>query len=263
MSEGLSTAELTISQLREVLASTEEGKIFSLLDEMKDDPRKGVQLLITQYRNKIAKLKAEEKRLKNMWKKEKNLYDSGYNYIGGLDEAGRGPLAGPVVAACVILPPYCELPGLDDSKKLSPEKRETLARIIKNKARAWAVGVVDQREIDKINILQATKKSMVEAIKGLQIKPDYLLIDALDIPVDFAQEGIIHGDSISASIAAASIIAKTYRDAIMDEIDVLYPQYGFKEHKGYGTVRHREALIRFGPSPVHRRSFLHKLNQNT
>lgn len=263
MNKELNTVGLSIAKLREALDTTAYDKVFFLLDKMKDDPRKGVQILIEQQRNKIAKIKAEEKRLKNMWKKEKNLYDSGYNYVAGIDEVGRGPLAGPVVSACVILPPYCVLPELNDSKKLSANKREILAKLIKEKAVAWAVGVVDQKEIDAINILQATKKSMVKAVTGLGIKPDYLLIDALKISVDIAQEGIIHGDSSSASIASASIIAKTYRDAIMDEIDVLYPQYGFKEHKGYGTPRHWEALTRFGSSPVHRRSFIHKLYKDT
>lgn len=194
--------------------------------------------------------------------KEVCLYEQGYRCVGGIDEAGRGPLAGPVVAACVILPPHCFIPGLDDSKKLTERKREKLELQIKQEAVAWAVGLVNHKEIDRVNIYQATKIAMAKAVRSLKIRPDYLLIDAMKIDTDIPQEGIIHGDSLCAAIAAASIIAKTYRDRLMVLLDNFYPAYGFKDNKGYGTARHMEALHLLGPSPVHRRSFLKKILVN-
>lgn len=203
--------------------------------------------------------KAEEERLAALWEKEKQLAAAGCRRIAGIDEAGRGPLAGPVVAACVVLPTGLYIPGLNDSKKVTPSKRAALAEIIRTSAVDWSVGIVDHGEIDRINILQAAKKAMVKAVNGLSREADYLLIDALELDLPIAQEGIIRGDSLCASIAAASIIAKTYRDSLMELMDELYPEYGFKEHKGYGTPRHLEALRQYGPCPIHRASFLHKI----
>lgn len=204
-----------------------------------------------------AKMEKEKARLSQLWEKEEYLAKQGYLRIGGIDEAGRGPLAGPVVAACVLLPQNCFLPGLNDSKKLSAVKREKLEQMIKKEAIAWSVGLVNHKEIDCLNIYQATRVAMRKAVRSLQNQPDYLLIDALSIDIELPQEGIVHGDSLSASIAAASIIAKTYRDRLMELMDHFYPVYGFKENKGYGTARHLEALRRYGASPVHRKSFLH------
>lgn len=194
--------------------------------------------------------------------KEVYLNEHGYSCVGGVDEVGRGPLAGPVVAACVILPPNCFIPGLDDSKKLTARKREKLEQQIKQEAVAWSVGLVNHKEIDRVNIYQATKMAMAKAVRSLKIQPDYLLIDAMKIEADLPQESIIHGDSLCAAIAAASIIAKTYRDRLMIMLDDFYPNYGFKDNKGYGTARHLEALRLFGPSPVHRRSFIQKILVN-
>jgi len=216
---------------------------------------------VLMVKRKIEKEEAERERLAAMWERERRLWADGYTCIAGIDEAGRGPLAGPVVAACVILPSDIYLPGLNDSKKVAPHVRTLLAEQIKSKAVDWSVGIVEHREIDEINILQATKKAMAESVAGLNKRPDYLLIDALEIALPIPQEGIIHGDSLSASIAAASILAKTYRDSLMEIMDELYPEYGFKEHKGYGTPRHIRALQQFGPCPVHRKSFLTKFKE--
>ncbi|MCR4442647.1 MAG: ribonuclease HII [Peptococcaceae bacterium] len=210
---------------------------------------------------KMEKQKAEKERLYRLWEWERSLWTAGYSKVAGLDEAGRGPLAGPVVAASVVLPPEIEIPGLNDSKKLSGNKRSALAEIIKQKALAWGVGVVDQSEIDRINILQASKIAMIEAVRQMGVRPDFLLIDALTVALDIPQQGIVHGDTLSASIAAASIIAKTHRDSLMEMMDVLYPEYGFKDHKGYGTPRHLEALRCYGPCPIHRVTFIHKMNK--
>lgn len=178
-------------------------------------------------------------------------------HICGIDEAGRGPLAGPVVAGAVILPKDCEILFLNDSKKLSEKKREALFDEIKEKAIAWGVGVVSPQTIDTINILQATYQAMRQAIDELAVRPNLLLNDAVTIPgVDIDQLAIIKGDAKSVSIAAASIIAKVTRDRMMVQYDVLFPEYGFAKHKGYGTKVHIEAIKEHGPCPIHRRSFI-------
>lgn len=180
----------------------------------------------------------------------------GYEYIAGIDEAGRGPLAGPVVAACVMLPKDSFIAGLDDSKKLSEKKREALYNIITEKALAYGIGIVDEKYIDKVNILNATKKAMCKAVSSLKLKPEILLIDAVKLDdISIEQFSIIKGDKKSVSIAAASIIAKVTRDRIITEMDLLYPQYGFKKHKGYGTREHIEAIKKYGFCPIHRMSF--------
>lgn len=195
----------------------------------------------------------------NMWQIEQSFYEKGYNVICGVDEAGRGPLAGPVCAAAVILPANIEIPGLDDSKKLSDKKRRELFPIIKEKAIAYGVAFADHREIDEINILQATYLAMERAIAMLEVKPNLALIDGnrakdFGIPV----ETVVHGDSLSASIAAASVLAKVTRDDYMLEMAKTYPEYGFEVHKGYGTKAHYAALTECGPCPIHRMSFLKK-----
>ena len=193
---------------------------------------------------------------------EQMMREKGYTMIAGLDEVGRGPLAGPVMAAAVILPSDTELviPGVDDSKKLSAKRREELSEIIKEKAVAWAVGSMDMATIDRVNILEATKLAMKQALEKLQITPDVLLLDALTLQgVTIPQMPIVHGDALSVSIAAASILAKVTRDRFMTEADTLYPQYGFAVHKGYGTKAHYAALEAYGPCPIHRLTFLKKL----
>jgi ribonuclease HII len=188
---------------------------------------------------------------------EQQAFAEGYKFVAGVDEVGRGCLAGAVVAGSVVLDLSKPLPiGLNDSKKLSKKKREIIAEEIKENALAFAIGQVEADEIDKINILEATKKAMILAVQNLKIKADFLLIDALELKnIDLPQKGIIKGDSVSASIAAASIIAKVYRDNLMKDFAKTYPEYGFEKHAGYGTKAHFEALRNYGATPIHRKSF--------
>lgn len=196
----------------------------------------------------------------DMWEFERIKSNEGYQLICGVDEAGRGPLAGPVCAAAVILPYGIDIPGLNDSKKLSDKKRRELYPIIKEKAIAFSIAFADHKEIDEINILQATFLAMRRAIDGLSIRPDFALIDG-NRETDFGLpvQTIVQGDGRSASIAAASILAKVTRDDLMDELALQYPDYGFEIHKGYGTKAHYQALAEKGPSAVHRMTFLKKL----
>lgn len=189
---------------------------------------------------------------------EEDLYAKSIDLVGGIDEAGRGPLAGPVVAACVILPKDCYIKGLNDSKKLSEKKREQLFDEIKKVAISIGVGIVDNHVIDDINILNATKKAMLEAVSDMDITPKHLLIDAVKLDTPIPSTPIIKGDALSVSIAAASIIAKVTRDKIMYEYDVVYPEYLFAKHKGYGTAAHLAAIKECGLSDIHRRSFTKK-----
>lgn len=196
---------------------------------------------------------------KNMWEIEQKYFSQGMQYICGVDEAGRGPLAGPVCAAAVILPRGIDIPGLDDSKKLSDKRRRELFPLIKEKALAFGIAMADEKEIDEINILQATFLAMERAVSQLEIKPDFALIDGnrgkdFGIPV----ETVVHGDSRSASIAAASILAKVTRDDFMLSMAEKHPGYGFEIHKGYGTKAHYAALQVNGPCPIHRMTFLKK-----
>ncbi|SHJ05264.1 RNase HII [Lutispora thermophila DSM 19022] len=198
----------------------------------------------------------EKSRLKQMMIYEAKCLQNGYRYIAGIDEAGRGPLAGPVVAAAVILDPNVIIPGINDSKKLSEARREYLYDEIFNKAVSVGIGIVDERIIDELNIKQATFMAMEIAVNKLSVKPDCLLIDAEKlINITIPQISIIKGDSLSVSIAAASIIAKVTRDRILKEYDKKYPEYGFGKHKGYGTKQHIEAIKSLGLLPIHRRSF--------
>lgn len=212
----------------------------------------------------------ELERLINLKKIEEELYNQKeLNTIAGIDEAGRGPLAGPVVVACALMPKNSIIEGVNDSKKISEKKRELLYEQITNEAISFGVGIVNQKEIDEINILQATKKGLTEAIKDMEqklalkpelgiVKPDAILVDALTkIDTDgIPYKSIIHGDAVSYSIACASIIAKVTRDRIMRQWDEVYPQYGFAKHKGYGTAMHIKAIKEYGPCPLHRNSFI-------
>lgn len=202
----------------------------------------------------------EEARLKELKKIEQDIYNKGVKYIAGIDEAGRGPLAGPVVVACVLLAQDSMIEGVNDSKKVSEAKREKLYEIITKEAISYGVGIIYQDEIDEINILQATKKGVTEAIKQMEIKPNIIMVDALTgiDTLGIPYNSLIKGDAKCYSIAAASIIAKVTRDRIMREWDKVYPQYGFDSHKGYGTAKHIAALKEYGPSPIHRRSFISK-----
>lgn len=194
-----------------------------------------------------------------MWQFENLAFENGFRMICGVDEAGRGPLAGPVCAAAVILPPHIEIPGLNDSKKLTDKKRRELFPVIQEKALAYGIAFADEKEIDTVNILQATYLAMQRAVSQLTCTPDYILVDGNRAP-DFQipAETVVKGDSLSASIAAASVLAKVTRDDLMLKLAEEYPQYRFDIHKGYGTKAHYEALRTYGPSPIHRLTFLKK-----
>lgn len=211
--------------------------------------------LIAKYKKQEEKLEQERRRMEDMFIYERKYDD--FSYICGIDEVGRGPLAGPVVAGAVILPKDCDILYLNDSKKLTEKKREALYDEIMEKAVATGIGLVSPARIDEINILQATYEAMRMAISNLKVQPDLLLNDAVTIPeVSIRQVPIIKGDAKSASIAAASIIAKVTRDRLMVEYDSVLPGYGFASNKGYGSAAHIEALRKLGPTPIHRRSFI-------
>ncbi|NLM45601.1 MAG: ribonuclease HII [Firmicutes bacterium] len=221
------------------------------------DARAGVKKLLAQYTARRQAERTEQERLSALLCYERQLREKGYTYIAGVDEAGRGPLAGPVVAAAVILPPHFHLPGLNDSKQLTPGKREKLFAALQETALAWSCGVAAVEEIDELNIYQATKLAMLRALQKLSIKPDYVLLDGISLQeLPCPQQRINGGDRLSATVAAASIIAKVTRDRLMCEMDKKYPGYGFASHKGYPTREHRRAIARLGPCPLHRRSFL-------
>lgn len=200
----------------------------------------------------------EIERLNRLKEFEKKLYSTGLNHIAGIDEAGRGPLAGPVVVGIAIMKPDSFIEGVNDSKKISQRKREQLYEQITSEAIDWAVGIVDQKEIDEINILNATKKALHMAISNLKVKPDRILVDALEHIDTYGipYTSIIKGDAKIYSISAASIIAKVTRDRIMKEYDEIYPEYGFSGHKGYGTAKHIQALKTYGPCSLHRKTFI-------
>ncbi len=198
--------------------------------------------------------------MRDLYRYERGAAEKGYRAVCGVDEAGRGPLAGPVFAAAVVLPPGCRIEGVDDSKRLSPKKREALFPVIEEKAENFGIGFATEQEIDSLNILRATFLAMRRAVEALSQAPDLVLVDGNQAPpLSVETRTIVRGDSLSASIAAASILAKVSRDRLMVEVDKLYPQYGFARHKGYGTAFHVAMLKKYGPCPVHRRSFLHKI----
>ena len=192
----------------------------------------------------------------NLYEFEEKLYDEGFHLICGVDEAGRGPLAGPLVVAACILPPFLRIEGINDSKQLSAKKRKELYKVIVKNALAYKIVFVTEEDVDSLNIYQATKKGMLMAIAGLKNKPDYALIDAMPLgELEIPHNSIIHGDARCASVAAASILAKVTRDEYMKKMDIKYPNYGFKKHKGYGTKAHMQALEKYGPCKIHRKSF--------
>ena len=195
----------------------------------------------------------------DLWAIEHDCFEAGYQLVCGVDEAGRGPLAGPVCAAAVILPPDLQIPGLNDSKKLTDKKRQELFEIITAEAVSYGIALVSEAEIDEINILQATFLAMEQAVARMDVQPDIVLVDGNREPkMGYPVKTVVKGDSLSASIAAASILAKVTRDRLMEQLDETYPQYGFAVHKGYGTKRHYAALREFGPCPIHRMTFLKK-----
>jgi ribonuclease HII len=248
---------LSLTVLRERYGQGSAPLPSGLLAALENDERSGARALATAIRARASKNRSEGQRLRNMLRYEGALYTEGFKHIAGVDEAGMAPLAGPVCAAAVILPIGYKLRGLDDSKKIIDEnRREELAVAIKADAVCWSAGWAQVEEIDSINIYHAGLLAMRRAVEGLCHTPDYCLVDARRIPViPQPQRGIIHGDALSLSIAAASIIAKTTRDALMNELDSKHPGYGFASHKGYPTPEHQRALERLGALPIHRRSF--------
>ncbi|MBS2760787.1 ribonuclease HII [Bacillus licheniformis] len=245
---------LTVKEIKEHLQSVSDEK-DPFIEQCKNDERKSVQALVDAWLKKNERLSAMREEWQAMTSFERSLRARGYQYIAGIDEAGRGPLAGPVVAAAVILKEDCEILGLTDSKKLSKQKREDYYSYIMEEAAAVGVGIADAHEIDELNIYEASKAAMLKAVQALDVAPDYLLIDAMSLAVDTEQSSIIKGDAKSASIAAGACIAKVTRDRLMDEYAEKYPLYGFEKHKGYGTKEHLNALAKYGSSPIHRRSF--------
>lgn len=245
----------SISAIKKEFEQADKQMLSLLYELYADDERAGVVSLISKYKKQEEKIEAEKKRMEDMYIYERKYAD--FQYICGIDEVGRGPLAGPVVAGAVILPKDCDILYLNDSKKLSEKMRESLYEEIMEKAVATGIGIVGPNVIDEINILQATYEAMRMAISNLKVRPDLLLNDAVKIPqVDIRQVPIIKGDAKSASIAAASIIAKVTRDRLMVQYDEVLPGYGFASNKGYGSGDHIRAIKDLGPTPIHRQTFI-------
>jgi len=246
-----SLAELR-AQLREAAPVAESARLISAL---RADRRLGARVLGESLARRVRAQQLESKRLAGLFALRRRLCAEGARFVAGVDEVGVGPLAGPLVAAAVVLRADAELPGLDDSKRLSRQQRERLDAAIRAQAVAFAIAEVPTEEVDRINVLQASLLAMRRAVETLGIRPDHVLVDAHRIPgIELPQTPIVSGDALDGSIAAASIVAKVHRDAIMRGLDALHPGYGFAKHKGYSTREHLLALERLGPTPVHRRS---------
>ncbi|EDL62889.1 ribonuclease HII [Bacillus sp. SG-1] len=226
-----------------------------LFQSFLQDERKGIQKIISKWYSDRAQQRVLQEEFDQMSGFENELRDQGFELIAGIDEVGRGPLAGPVVAAAVILPADFCLLGINDSKKLSEKQREAFYQYITEEAIAWSTGIISPQEIDELNIYQASKKAMVTALNTLNVKPDHLLIDAMELGSPYPEMSLIKGDARSISIAAASIVAKVTRDRMMEEYSQVYSGYGLEKNMGYGTKEHLEGLNEFGPSPIHRKSF--------
>lgn len=244
----------TIKEIKEQLAGIQRLD-DPLLTELEQDSRSGVIQAIAKRKKEIQKRLDEDERLEGMLAYEKELYTQGIQLIAGVDEVGRGPLAGPVVAAAVILPKACKIPGLNDSKKIPKSKHKEIYEAVLQNAIAIGIGVKDNHVIDQVNIYEATKLAMMEAIGQLEPQPQHLLIDAMKLDLPIPQTSIIKGDANSLSIAAASIVAKVTRDQMMEEFDCEYPGYDFTQNAGYGTANHLAGLDKLGVTPIHRRSF--------
>ena len=244
----------TIKEVKERLAMIDELD-HPLFEELILDGRAGVQAAISKRKRELQKQADEDLRLEKMLAYEKELYTQGIQLIAGVDEVGRGPLAGPVVAAAVILPKACKIPGLNDSKKIPKSKHKEIYEAVLQNAIAIGIGIKDNQVIDQVNIYEATKLAMMEAIGQLEPQPQHLLIDAMKLDLPIPQTSIIKGDANSLSIAAASIVAKVTRDQMMEEFDREYPGYDFAQNAGYGTSNHLAGLDQLGVTPIHRRSF--------
>ena len=246
----------SIEKIREHLLRGGQPVTPQSLNRLRRDPRQGVRKIYELLKRRYEKERAERLRIQSMLNFECLLWKSGIRAVAGVDEVGVGPLAGPVVAAAVVFPPGTELAGVDDSKRLDPEQRLVLEAAIRRAATAVSIGMADVGEIDRLNIYHASLLAMRRAVETLPVTPEHLLIDARTIPGLFIPQNAFNkGDGINFSIAAASIIAKTHRDRLMEELEKTYPGYGFARHKGYGTAEHQSALRKLGPSPIHRVSF--------
>lgn len=244
----------TIKEIKERLATIDRLD-HPLFEELIADGRAGVQAAISKRKRELQKQVEEDLRLEKMLAYEKELYSQRIQLIAGVDEVGRGPLAGPVVAAAVILPENCKIPGLNDSKKIPKSKHQAIYQAVLDQALSVGIGVKDNQVIDQVNIYEATKLAMLEAIQELDQQPQHLLIDAMKLDLPISQTSIIKGDANSLSIAAASIVAKVTRDQMMAAYDQEYPGYDFGQNAGYGTTKHLEGLEKYGVTPIHRRSF--------
>lgn len=244
----------TVAEIKELLKqiTDEEDERLILLQ---NDERKGVQRALSSWKKALLKKNQLLDEQEQLLIYEKHLWNKGIHYIGGVDEVGRGPLAGPVVAASVILPQDVSLPGVTDSKQLSSAKREQFFDQIKKAALSISIGVVEPSLIDKLNIFQATKLAMKKAVEDSSLRPEFLLVDAVDLHHSIPQKSLVKGDSLSLSIASASIIAKVTRDRMMEEYDKEFPGYGFAQNAGYGTAQHLDGLKQHGATPIHRYSF--------
>lgn len=244
----------TIKEIKELLATVKDLD-NPLFLELEKDSRSGVQKEISKRKKAIQAELDEDLRLKTMLSYEKELYKQGLTLVAGVDEVGRGPLAGPVVASAVILQKNCKIRGLNDSKKIPKKKHLEIYQAVQDQALAIGIGIMDNQVIDQVNIYEATKLAMKEAISQLSLQPEHLLIDAMKLELPISQTSIIKGDANSLSIAAASIVAKVTRDELMKEYDQQYPGYDFTTNAGYGTAKHLEGLEKLGVTPIHRTSF--------
>ncbi|MBC3888883.1 ribonuclease HII [Acetobacterium paludosum] len=251
---------MTVKAVKEHLSSLNIQAYPEIIPDLKADSRIAVQNMGVSLEKKVLAMESEVTRIAKMKALEATYYAAGIKKIGGIDEVGRGPLAGPVVTCVIILKPSSQRLYVNDSKKLSRKMRETLCEQLLEDAIDYAIGLVDNETIDEINILNATKKAMTDSLTKLTEQPELLLIDALQINTKIPQKSIIHGDAISYAIAAASIVAKVYRDNLMQIYHEEYPEYGFDHHMGYGTAAHIEAIRKYGPTPIHRKSFLRNLD---
>ena len=251
-----SLKKLSVEEIRERYARVDAPVSPQALNKLKRDPRHGVRALYDSLKKRYERERAEALRLDAMLNFERVLWRSGVQSIAGVDEVGMGPMAGPVIAAAVVFPPHTELCGIDDSKRLDLEQREAAERAIRVAAAGIGIGRAEVEEIDGINIYHAGLLAMRRAVEALPMRPQHVLVDARRIPgVDVPQNSFNKGDGINFSIAAASIVAKTHRDRLMDELARAYPEYGFERHKGYCTPEHQDAIRRLGPCAIHRRSF--------
>lgn len=246
----------TIKAIRDQIGILELRNYPEVISLLKADPRAAAQKMGLSLEKKADAFLKEKERIQKMKAIEKGHYQSGIQYIGGIDEVGRGPLAGPVVTCVVVLKYDSEILYVNDSKKLSKKMRETLCQQLLEEVLDYEIGIVDSQTIDAINILNATKKAMAESVAKLTVQPDLLLLDAINIDSDISQKSIIHGDATCYCIGAASIIAKVFRDNMMQIYHEEYPEYGFDHNMGYGTAEHIEAIRQHGLTPIHRRSFV-------